>query len=76
MWQVANGLDNAGLESAFVSVVWSEQNGLSKYMLRLVATHAFSLRLLYAIAFSKKLCWFEPIDVITLKIQQHAVNAR
>ena len=26
-------------------------------------------------AFSKKLPWFEPTKVITLKTQQHAVNA-
>ena len=27
-------------------------------------------------AFSKKLPWFEPTKVITLKTQQHAVNPR
>jgi len=32
--------------------------------------------LLHVIAFSKKLPWFEPIKVITLKTQLHAVNVR
>ena len=36
----------------------------------------FNLRLLHAIAFSRKLRWFEPTKVISLKMQQHAVNAR
>jgi len=30
---------------------------------------------LRAVAFSKKLPWFEPTKVITLKTQLHAVNA-
>jgi len=34
------------------------------------------VRLLHAVAFSKKLPWFEQIKVITLKTQLHAVNAR
>jgi len=33
------------------------------------------MRLLHAVAFSKKLRWLEPIKVITLKMQTHAVNA-
>ncbi len=41
-----------------------------------VATRIFSMRLLHAVAFSKKLSWFEPTNVITLKTQLHAVNAR
>jgi len=35
----------------------------------------FNMRLLHAVAFSKKLPWFEPTNVISLKTQQHAVNA-
>jgi hypothetical protein len=31
--------------------------------------------LLHAVAFSKKLRWFEPTNVISLKTQPHAVNA-
>jgi len=34
------------------------------------------VRLLHAVAFSKKLPWFEPIKVFTLKTQLHEVNAR
>jgi len=34
------------------------------------------MRLLHAVAFSKKLPWFEPTKVISLKTQPHAVNAR
>jgi len=40
-----------------------------------VATVVFSVRFLHAIAFSKKLPWFEPTNVISLKMQLHAVNA-
>ncbi len=33
------------------------------------------MRLLHAVAFSKKLPWFESTNVISLKTQPHAVNA-
>jgi len=42
--------------------------------LRWVATVVFDLRLLHAVAFSKKLPRFEPTKVISLKTQPHAVN--
>ncbi len=35
----------------------------------------FNMHLLHAFAFSKKLHWFEPTQVINLKTQTHAVNA-
>ena len=41
-----------------------------------VATRDFYVRLLHAFAISKYLRWFEPIKAISLKTQQHAVNAR
>jgi len=44
------------------------------YTLSCVATVVFSVRLLHAIAFSKKLRWFEPTKVITLKTQTLAVH--
>ncbi len=40
-----------------------------------VATIVFNMRLLHAVAFSKKLPWFEPTNVISLKTQPRAVNA-
>jgi len=40
-----------------------------------VATVVLRMRLLHAVAFSKKLSWFEPTNVITLKTLSHAVNA-
>ncbi len=40
-----------------------------------VATRVFSVRLLHAVAFSKKLRWLAQTKVITLKTQPHAVNA-
>jgi len=41
-----------------------------------VATVVFNIRLLHAVAFSKKLPCFEPTNVINLKTQLHTVNAR
>jgi len=49
---------------------------LKHLTLSCVATRVFSVRLLRAVAFSKKLPWFEPTNVISLKTQLHAVNAR
>jgi len=40
-----------------------------------VVTVVLSVRLLHAVAFSKKLPWFELTYVISLKMQSHAVNA-
>jgi len=40
-----------------------------------VATAVFSVRLLHAVAFSKKLPWLAQTKVISLKTQPHAVNA-
>ena len=44
--------------------------------LRLVATNVFNMRLLHAVALSKKLLWLVQTNVITLKTQTQAVNAR
>ena len=46
-----------------------------KNVLRLVATLVFNMRLLHAIAFSKKLLWLAQTNVISFKTQTHAVNA-
>jgi len=35
----------------------------------------FSVRFLHAVAFSMNLPWFKPINVISLKMQLHVVNA-
>ena len=44
--------------------------------LRLVATRVFIVRLMHAIAISKKLLWLGQTNVITFKTQTHALNAR
>jgi len=41
-----------------------------------IATRVFSMRLLHAVAFSKKLHWLAQTKEITLKTQPQAVNAR
>ncbi len=41
-----------------------------------VATRVFSVHLLHAVAFSNQLHWFEPNNVIILKMKLHTVNAR
>jgi hypothetical protein len=45
-----------------------------KALLRCVAKRVFSVRLLNAVAFSKKLPWCEPTNVISFKTQLHAEN--
>ena len=46
------------------------------YPIWLVATRVFNVRLLHSFALTKKLLWLAKTNVITLKIQTHAVNAR
>jgi hypothetical protein len=41
-----------------------------------VATSVLRMRLLHAVAFSKKLPWLAQTKVITSKTKTHAVNAR
>jgi hypothetical protein len=41
-----------------------------------VATSVLRMRLLHAVAFSKKLHWLAQTKVISLKTQLHEVNAR
>ena len=55
----------------------SDKNYLLKIVCPLswVATVVFNVRLLHAFSFSKKLPWFKPAKVISLKTQLHAVNA-
>ena len=42
---------------------------------RLVTTRGFDVRLLQAVAFSKKLLWLAQTNVTTSKKQMHTVNA-
>ena len=48
----------------------------NKTLLMFIATCVFNVRLLHAVAFSKKLLWLDQINVITLKTQTYAVNSR
>jgi len=71
---------NHCIASPFKSGLFTEQLNVAahhdrSYKLSWVATVVFSVRLLHAVAFSKKSPWFESIKVITLKTQLHAVNA-
>jgi len=50
-------------------------DGYIEEQLSWVATVVFNERLLHAFSFLKKLPWFEPTKVISLKTQLHAVNA-
>jgi hypothetical protein len=58
--------------------IWSTSKLMAPYFLHLscVATSVLRMRLLHAIAFSKKLLWFGSTNVISLKTQPYAVNAR
>jgi len=49
---------------------------LGSRTLSCVAIRVYSVRLLYVVSFSKKLRWLAKTKVISLKMQQHAVNAR
>ena len=47
-----------------------------KHKVRLVVILLFNVRILHAVAFSKKLLWVAQTNVITLKTQMHAIHAR
>jgi len=61
----------SALRSIFKYINWMTE----KCTLSCDATSVLRMRLLYVVAFSKKLRWLAQTKVITLKTQLHAVNA-
>ncbi len=71
-WLISGMLmTNLGIVHRWRDVILNNKNNLS-----CVATSVLRMRLLHAVAFSKKLRWLAQKMVITLKTLMHAVNAR
>jgi len=68
------------LEISYISYLTNIHNTLGFCTESYVATSVLRMCLLhariYAVAFSKKLCWLAQTKVISLKMQPHTVNAR